>query len=435
MADGIYKLRIRAVPVLPIVAILLLAGCSSGGGDSSCSTVAQNRSVHREMLDNYYWYDRLPSRVDYEAFDSPAATLDYLRYDALDRFSYIASRQAFDNFLNDGTYIGYGFSYGIEAGGEVLLRFVYTQSPAGVAGLERGDEILAVNGQSAASISAAGGWGSVFGPAEAGVPLALQLRRRSGAIETVNLSKNTVTINTVLHSEVINSGAATIGYLVFNNFLNTSPAELDPVFAQFDIAGVDRLVLDLRYNGGGSVAVARDLASRIRDTLAADTDLFVELRFNDRNRDSDFSFYLAPRADNLGLDRLTVITTDATCSASEQVISGLSPFLSEVTTIGGSTCGKPVGQSPVDFCDSTLVAVNFASYNALGQGEYFSGISPDCAALDDPRFGFGDAAEPLLQAARFHVDNAACPPARPAGGRLPGRAAPLSGLQAVIGAV
>ncbi len=429
-------LRRQLTTLLLTVVAGLVAACSGGGGsDDGCGRFEQNRIVHEAMLDQYYWYDRVPARIDYGAFDSPAETLAFLRYDTLDRFSYVTSQAAFDNLFNNGTYVGYGFGYGIESGGEVLLRFVYTQSPAGAAGLERGDEILAANGQSAASITAANGWNSVFGPAEVGRPLSLQLRRKSGAIENIDLVKAVVTINTVLYSEVIASGPNTIGYLVFNSFLNTSPAELDPVFAQFRADGVNRLVLDLRYNGGGSVAVARDLASYIRQTLVDDTDLFVELRFNDRYQDDNFNFYLRPLGESLGLDQVSVLTTGGTCSASEQVISALRPYLGQVTTVGDTTCGKPVGQVPYEFCDSSLVAVNFASFNANGQGEYFSGIPADCSATDDPRFAFGDGAEPLLQAARYQIDNLACPPARagssPAGGTGPS----LQGLTAIIGAV
>ena len=244
-----------------------------------------------------------------------------------------------------------------------------------------------------------------------------------------------VTINTVLYSEVITSGPNTIGYLVFKNFLNTSSAELDTVFTQFDTAGVNRLILDLRYNGGGLVDIARDLASYIRTTPVADTDLFVELRRNDRYQNSNVDSYLRPLGASLGLDQVTVLTTGDTCSASEQVITALQPYLGQVTTVGDTTCGKPVAFAPDNFCGLSLFAVSAASYNADGQGEYFSGISADCTAFDDPRFAFGDPADPLLESARYQVDNLACPPARPGPSPQRPTGSPLRGLQAIIGAV
>ncbi len=91
----------------------LLAACSGGGGGGDdCGLVGQNRIVHEVMLDQYYWYDRVPARINYGAFDSPAETLAFLRYDTLDRFSYETSQAAFDNLFNNGTYVGYGIGYG-----------------------------------------------------------------------------------------------------------------------------------------------------------------------------------------------------------------------------------------------------------------------------------------------------------------------------------
>ena len=245
------------------------------------------------------------------------------------------------------------------------------------------------------------------------------------------MNKASVTINTVLFSDVIISGADTIGYLVFNNFLNTSAAEFAPIFAQFKSAGVDQLILDLRYNGGGSVSVGRELASYIKSSAVANSEVYVELRYSDRHPEYNFAFYFSPKANSLGLAEVTVITSEATCSASEQLISGLDPYL-DVTTIGGSSCGKPVGMNPLNFCDSTLLAVNFASFNANQQGNYFSGIPADCAAGDDLAFALGDPAEPMLQAARYFVENRSCL-ATP---RLKTpKSQPPTGLGAIIGAV
>ena len=426
-------LRPAARPVaITLCLVALLAGCSGGGGGDACATVEQNRFVHQDLLDRYYWYQQVPNDIDYGRFASPQETLSYLRYDTFDRFSYIASQTAFDNLFNNGTYIGYGFSYFVEHGASAWVRFVYSQSPAAAAGMERGDEILSINGQSVASVIATDGWATIFGPAEPGIPLSIELRRKSGLVETLRLDKNTVTINTVLHSEVIDSGVNRIGYLVFNSFLNTSLAELDPVFAQFKADNVNHLILDLRYNGGGSISVARDLASYIKTTSLANSETYVELRYNDKLQSNNFRYYFRPLTNSLGLDELTVVISESTCSASEQLVSALQPYFSRVTTVGGSSCGKPVGMNPVDFCDLTLVAVNFAGFNAAGQGDYFDGIPADCAASDDVALELGDPVEPMLQAARYFIDNRSCQVSFRARQRRPNK---LQGLQLVSGAV
>jgi len=423
--------RVKGIAGLTLCLAVLLAGCSEGDS-SACSTPQQNRIVHEALLDRYYWYDQVANNINYASFVSAQQTLAYLRYDALDRFSYITKQSAFENLVNNGTYIGYGFSYAIENGNSAWIRFVYTQSPAGNAGMARGDEILGINGQTVVNIIAANSWDSIFGAAEIGIPLSIELRRKSGLVETLQMSKNTVTINTVLHSEVFISGGNTLGYLVFNSFLNTSLAELDPVFAQFKQAGVNQLILDLRYNGGGSVNVARDLASYIKNTGIANSDLYIELRYNDKYQSDNFRYYFKPQINSLGLDEVTVITSALTCSASEQVISALQPYFNRVTTIGGNSCGKPVGMNPMNFCDLTLLAVNFASFNASGQGDYYSGIPADCSASDDVGLALGDPAEPMLQAALYFIDNQTCQASSRAREPMPSL---LKGLQAIAGAV
>jgi len=416
-----------------LLSILLLVGCSDGGsGVIGCATEQKNEIVHRAMLDRYYWYDRVPTTIDYAAFDSPEQTLDFLRFSALDRFSYITSATAFDNLINNGTYIGYGFSFVVDGNDRAWIRFVYTRSVAANSGMVRGDEILGVNGQTVAAINAADAWDSIFGAAQIGVPLSIELQRKSGAVVTLMMNKATVTINTVLHSETYTSGTNVIGYLVFNSFLNTSVAEFTTVFAQFKAAGVNQLILDLRYNGGGSINVGRELVSYIKSTNAVNTDVYVELRYNDKYQADNFNFYFEPRAGSLGLSEITVISSESTCSASEQLISGLEPYLDRVTTIGSTSCGKPVGMNPLNFCDLTLLAVNFASFNASQQGDYFTGIPADCAAADDVGFDFGDANEPMLQAAQYYIDNLSCQSVRRSSGQKPDS---RLGIEAIIGAV
>ena len=219
---------------------------------------------------------------------------------------------------------------------------------------------------------------------------------------------------------------------MFNSFLNTSLPELDDAFQQFRTAGVDELVLDLRYNGGGRVEVARRLASYIRHSVSPNRDIFTELRYNDRHQADNIKLYFEPEPGSLALDEITVITTEMTCSASEMVVAALQPYFTRVTTVGGRTCGKPVGMNPVNFCDQTLLAVNFAIFNAAGEGNYFAGLATDCPAVDDVGRDFGDPLEPMLQAATYFVENRVCQagvtrPPRPSRG--------LSGLQAITGAI
>jgi len=215
----------------------------------------------------------------------------------------------------------------------------------------------------------------------------------------MNLVKEVIDIQTVLYSSVFEEGNDTIGYFVFTSFIDTSFDELQALFENFRNRGVNKLVIDLRYNGGGAIWIADALASWVFGDNRGE--VFAEIRYNAQNQDKNYSYAMVSMNEGLnGLDEVVVITSGETCSASEMLINGLKPFL-PVTTVGGTTCGKPVGMSPKRICDKMLLAVNFAVYNADGEGDYFDGITAQCPAQDDPSLPFGDNGDPMLQAAAW----------------------------------
>jgi len=409
----------------------LLQSC--GGGDGACSIRNQNRQLHEALLEDYLWYQDVPETVDYSDFDSPAQLLDFLRKDPPDRFSFITDAEEYKALYSAGQYAGFGFSFEISNDDRLLIRFVYADSPAWLAGMRRGDEILSVNGEVAADLIAANDWEAAFGPSEVGVVGELRLKKPDGNEIDIVMEKAVIDINTVLHQEVIDTATGRIGYLVFSSFLNTSYDELKSVFSNFRNAGVGKVILDLRYNGGGAVWVADALASWLYGNNQRE--VFAELRFNELNSDQNYSYNLVPLAEGISIDELIVITTGESCSASEMLINGLKPFMT-VRTVGSTTCGKPVGMSPEEICDKMLVAVNFATFNAKGDGDYFDGFAADCPAADDVSKAFGDPADPMLEEALYLAANDRCSSA------LRGLQTPMSGtspidaasLRAVIGA-
>jgi hypothetical protein len=191
-----------------------------------------------------------------------------------------------------------------------------------------------------------------------------------------------------------------------------STAALNEAFEALKSAGVTELVLDLRYNGGGLVDVAVHLASLIG---GARTDGQVMLNYvhNDRlaaQYNKTTRFTNPPQA--LNLQRLVVITTRSSASASELVINSLRPFM-PVTVIGDTTYGKPVGQYGLRFCEKILYPVAFSIKNANLEGDFFDGIAADCTAADDYTRQLGDSNEASLAEALTFIRTGACSP-RPA---------------------
>jgi hypothetical protein len=191
---------------------------------------------------------------------------------------------------------------------------------------------------------------------------------------------------------------------VFNEFITPSSQELADAFAFFKAQNVKDLILDLRYNGGGILDVAAELASYI--TGKTSTETFIKFSYNDKKASNDTIYKFRNVASPLNLTRLVVITTRETASASEEVINGVKPFL-PVTTIGDTTDGKPTGMNIWQTTDSKYVfaPVTFEAVNSAGQGGYYNGFAPAKLVSDDFTRDFSDKGELCYKEAIYFLTN------------------------------
>jgi C-terminal peptidase prc len=372
---------------------------------ASCDAVGQNLYVRDVLHDLYLWYRELPE-LDAAAFASPEAYLEAVRYRPLDNtFSFIASRAETEAFYSASQFLGFGFTSVFSGPGELRLAEVMPGSPAQEANLARGDRIVDINGRSVQSLRESGELDAAFGPAQPGVVIDV-VAVRDGNRFRARMAKRMVTIPTVSATHVVAAGNRQIGYLFFRNFVEPSYAALDEAFARLRNGSVDDLIVDLRYNGGGLVAVAQHLASQIAGTRA-DGGVFAEYAHNDRHPALNRVVRFRARPGALSLPRVVFITTRASASASELVINALRPYI-DVQVVGERTYGKPVGQYTLYFCDKMLAPVSFALRNARGEGDYFDGIAPTCAAGDDLDHAIGDDREASLREALTLVTTGRC---------------------------
>ena len=383
---------------------------------------------------DYLWYREVP-QVNLAAYATPEAYLEAVRYRPLDQtFSYITSRQANNAFYSDSQYIGVGFATALN-GSELRVTQVFPGSPADEIHVARGARILEINGRAAAELVSSGEIGGAFGASEIGLPTDMVFEQ-DGVAARVRMVKRLVTIPTVSETRVITVDGRKVGYLFFRNFVEPSHEALDRAFAQLKAAQVTELVLDLRYNGGGLVDVAQHLASLIGGTRT-DGNVFAEYFHNDRNTSRNRVTRFNRRSAALSLDRLVVVTTRASASASELVINSLRPFM-PVWIVGDRTYGKPVGQYSTPFCNKVLAAVSFTLRNADGQGDYFDGLQPHCRAADDVEHQIGDPLEGSLKEALTVIATGGCSPASTAAPSASTRrvtALPAeTGWQALVGA-
>jgi carboxyl-terminal processing protease len=399
-----------------VLAACLIAGCGATDenfANDPCSIPVQRSWLQNYMGDQYFWYAYLG--VPDESAPDMDGYFQSLLYRPTDRYSFSLPTSQYLQLLNEGTRTGYGYSLVFADASQTSLRvrFAEPSSPVGLAGLRRGDTVLSIDGHGPASI-AAGIPGAVSAE---GIPRTFRVIDGSGAERTFTVNSAVYPITAVPNASILffssPAGPIKVGYFVYQSFIAPSEAALGSVFSQFASLGVDELIVDLRYNGGGRVTLARSLASMIGGR-GLDGKTFAEFRFNARHPENNFSLpftsseLFLPAAPLSGLNRVIVITSPSTASASELVINGLKPF-TNVVLIGGTTFGKPFADLPRDFCGTTYNVVNYEFVNALGQGGFVDGFTPTCNVADDLDHQLGDSSEARLAAAINYIKTGACP--------------------------
>jgi carboxyl-terminal processing protease len=385
----------------------VLGALATGAQAQDCSILDQNQTVYQSLRDWYYWYQHLPA-VSPATFADPEALLDTVRYRPLDNtFSYISTATASQAFYGESQYLGFGFSMKFTVGYELRVTDVFPASPASEIGFDRGSEILTLNGKSVQRTYEDGEWNTIWGGEEAGYAVNVTFKNAAGETKSGRIVKRVVTIPTVPLATVLNVGGKKTGYLVFKNFVEPSYAALDAAFAQLKEASVTELVLDLRYNGGGLIAVAQHLGGLIGGDRTSG-EVFAQYVHNDKQASRNSAIRFPRPAAAFPLSRLVVITTRSSASASELIINALKPFI-PVTVVGDNSYGKPVGQYGFRICERMLWPVSFSVQNARGQGDYYNGFPPDCRAADDINYPLGDVREASLSAALAYLTTGSCP--------------------------
>ncbi len=396
---------------LSFVALLaVLAACSGlyddddsqGGGD--CSIAGQKQFVLDAMRDVYFWHTLLPASVNLADFASPEELLAYLvSFQPLDLYSFINSAEADSQFFGAGQYQGFGFSYRFVAADDLRLTQVFASSPAARAGFARGQRILALDGRSVAEIEAAEGINAVLDQSV----VEFSLRNPDDSELTISVTQDVVTIDPLPQWRVIDTPGGSVGYMEFAAFVSTANSVFDTIFAEFRQAGVTDLIIDLRYNGGGLVNTTELLGDFLGGSVANGL-VFSRTVFNSNNSAANRTEFFQQLFNSLNLSRLIVIATGSTASASELLTNSMEPHV-EVTIVGDTTFGKPVGQVGIEFCSKILRATAFETVNSLGQGGYFDGLPADCAAADDLGIPVGNDADPNVLASLEYFANGACP--------------------------
>ncbi len=421
------------------ITTLLLAACGGGGGggssesdspvadDGVCGVTSQKAFVRDVAQDWYLWVDELanPNPADYSTAQAYLdALVEPLFLDGRDPgFSYVTTQQEDQASFTSGAYIGFGFRYtqeSLNAGEEWWFLDVLEGSPAADAELARGQEILAIDTgsgfETVDELTARDATTTeIFGPSDVGVERRFRVREAESVREVTLVKRELDTPPLAGPALLIDRpGLSPVGYFHLRGFQDDATQPLIETTTFFAEAGVTDMVIDLRYNSGGSIEEADILLNLIGGIAAQGEESFRVSHNRLRAATEDISEFFERRSGSMSPLRIAFITTDGSASASEMIINSLEPWF-EVVLVGEDTLGKAVGQYGFSQpgCDTLLRLVSFELVNGEGLGEWYNGLAATgrftlCPADDDYTRGFGDPEETSLRVALDWLNSGVC---------------------------
>jgi hypothetical protein len=391
----------------------------------------ENNWIRSWSHETYLWYDEI---IDQD----PACCSPPVYFNLMKTFETNASGVPKDRFHftvptaeflaeRESTDIGYGAEFVLlRAAPPRDVRIAYTEpdSPATApeVNLSRGARILEIDGERMLDSNNIAALNNGLFPRTAGESHTFTvLDLGSSTPRTVTMTSVETTSHPVQNVKVLTTPSGdSVGYMLFN--AHNAPAAMAIIEAGKHLkdAGIDDLVVDLRYNAGGILYVAQMFSSMIAGTEKEGL-IFEKLETNGKIPSENWEFTLEYAASevidgvaltvpSLGLPRLFVLTSPRTCSASESIINSLLGIDIDVIRIGAATCGKPYGFSPAENCGNVYHSTNFRGVNAKGEADFEDGFIPNCQAAENFNHQLGDPEEILLKTALTYRANGSCPP-------------------------
>ena len=397
---------------------------------TACSVTDRQNWVVAQMNEWYLYPETLPSNINVNNYPTVDALISALtataRAQNKDRnFTYITSAAEEDAFFNSGSSAGFGIRLGYDLNARRLFILEsFENAPALAANIDRGDEITAIGTSSSnlrlvSDILAAEGTQGItnaLGPSTAGVSRVLRVVR-SGTAREVTVAKadyNLEAVSSRYGGRIITDAGKRYGYINLRTFISTADNRLREEIQKFKDAGINEIIIDFRYNGGGLVSTGNlmgDLLGGNRQT----SEIFSQLTFRSSKSSNDSIKRFAPQSQSVSPVKLAFITTGSSASASELVVNGFIPYYNDkLALIGGNTFGKPVGQIARDNapCDDRLRIVAFTTRNSANSDAYFNGLAEavkaSCRANDDFTQPLGSASEASTRQALDWLQGKSC---------------------------
>jgi len=411
--------KFRVEILFSFLFFIVFYSCQKDDDDSNATPILTQEQkwaseVFTAMQAIYLWNDALPATLDVTKYTTTGKALEYLSGlkinsetgQAIDHYSFLDKIGNLSGEITQGISSGdYGFmitpAYNSSNQVSFYVTYVYKNSPAGLAGVARSYEIVSVNGSDAVHpevttdgylVSTSIGYTNIVNALFNSSTASFVFKKPDETTLTTSLNVGTYTINSVLYDAVLEVGTKKVGYVVFNQFLGTSSeTELTNTIEKFQASDVKDLIVDLRYNGGGSVQTCEKLSNMLVPSEANGKTMY-SYKMN-----TDLTQYFVSQNENTTVNytktnafqptAIYFIVSGSTASAAELLINNLLPYyVNNLFLIGQTTYGKPCGfwSTPIGYTEKQtttkkgydLYAVSFEAVNANKEGGYYTGMTP-----------------------------------------------------------
>ena len=363
--------------------------------------------------DIYLWYNQIPNSFNAHSYSDLDKLMTAIRQYStesgftgpVDKWSFAVKKSEWDNVSTGVSTGDFGLNVFFMSEGDLRVKLVEKESPAGLAGIRRGWRITSINGNS--NITTANASFIVQNLYQSNTAKISFLKPDNSTV-TIDLVASNYNEHPVILDSVYSINSKKIGYFAFNSFLGDTTDiynQYSRIFGKFASANVSDVIIDLRYNGGGYVSVQEKMADWLAPQ-SANGQLMMKQQFNEKytqyNTEDKFN-----KLGSLNLNRIFFIVSNSTASASELLINNLKPYM-DVYLVGPSkTYGKPVGFFPIPVGDWYIFPVSFKTTNKNGDGNYFNGIAVNSQVADGLDKDWGDITESSLHSAISFITSGA----------------------------